>query len=62
MTGCKQYVVWDSTVSSLINVLYGVRQGSILGPILFIVLVSSMAMYLGIRDGENVVYADDSNL
>jgi hypothetical protein len=37
--------------SLLIDVLYGVRQGSILGPILFIVLVSGMATYLGIGDG-----------
>jgi hypothetical protein len=42
-------------VSDLINVLYGVRQGSILGPILFIVLVSGMAAYLGVGDEENVV-------
>jgi hypothetical protein len=62
MTGGEQCVVWDGTVSSLIDVLYGVRQGSILGPILFIVLVSGMATYLGVGDGENVVYADDSNM
>jgi hypothetical protein len=55
-------VVWDGTVSGLIDVLYGVRQGSILGPILFIVLVSGMAAYLDVRDGENVVYADNSNV
>jgi hypothetical protein len=55
-------VVWDGTVSTLINVLYGVRQASIFGPILFSVLVSGMAMYLGVGDGENVVYTDDSNV
>jgi hypothetical protein len=43
MTGGRQCVVWDSTVSSLIDVFYGIRQGSILGSILFMVLVSSMA-------------------
>jgi hypothetical protein len=62
MLGGKQCVVWDGRVSGLTDVLYGVRQGSILGPILFIVLVSGMAAYLGVRDGENVVYADDSNV
>jgi hypothetical protein len=49
MTGGRQSVVWDGTVSSLINVLYGVRQGSILGPLLFIILVSGMAKFLGVR-------------
>jgi hypothetical protein len=42
--------------------LYGVRQGSILGLILFIALLSGMAAYLRVGDGENVVYADDSNV
>jgi hypothetical protein len=59
MTGGKQCVVWNGAISSLMDVLYGVRQGSILGPILFIILMSVMAEYLGIRDGENVVYADE---
>jgi hypothetical protein len=43
-------------------VLYGVCQGSILGPLLFIILVSGMAKFLGVKEGENVVYADDSNV
>jgi hypothetical protein len=42
-------VVWDGTVSGLTNIL-------------FIVLVSGMAAYLSVGDGENVVYADDSNV
>jgi hypothetical protein len=62
MTGSRQSVVWDSTVSSLFNVLYGVRQGSILGPLLFIILTSSMAEFLGMKEKENIVYADDSNV
>jgi hypothetical protein len=62
MSGGKQCMVWDGTVSGLINVLYDVRQGLILGPILFIVLVSGLAAYLCVGDRENVVYADDSNV
>jgi hypothetical protein len=62
MSGGKQCVVWDGTVSGLTDVLYGVRQGLILGPILFIIFVSGMAARLGVRDGENVVYANDSNV
>jgi hypothetical protein len=62
MWGGRMFVVWDGTVSSLSDVLYGVRQGSILGPILFIILVSGMAEYLGVGDGENVVYAGNTNV
>jgi hypothetical protein len=62
MTGGRQCVVWDSTVSSFVDVLYGVRQGSIVRPLLIIILVSGMAKYLGVKEGENVVYADDSNV
>jgi hypothetical protein len=62
MTGGRQSVVWDGTVGGLVDVLYGVRQGSILGPLLFIILTSGMANYLGVREDENIVYADDSNV
>jgi hypothetical protein len=55
-------VVWDGTVSGLVNVLYGIRQGSILGPLLFIILTSSMADFLGVREDETIVNADDSNV
>jgi hypothetical protein len=45
-----------------VNGLYGVRQGSILGPLLFIILTSGMADFLGVREDETIVYADDSNV
>jgi hypothetical protein len=62
MTGGRQSVVWDGTVSSLISVLYGVHQGSILGPLLFITLTSGMAEFLSVKEEENIIYADDSNV
>jgi hypothetical protein len=62
MTGGRQSVVWDGTVGGLVDVLYGVRQGSILGPLLFIILTSGMANHLGVKEDENIVYADDSNV
>jgi hypothetical protein len=49
-------------MSGLINVLYGVRQGSILGPILFIILTIGMAKFLRVKEDENIVYADISNV
>jgi hypothetical protein len=49
-------------VSGLVYVLYGVGQGSILGPILFIILTSGMASFIGVEDDENIVYVDDSNV
>jgi hypothetical protein len=53
---------WDGILSDLIAVRYGVRQGSILGPVLFLVLISNMAMALRIGGDENVVYSDDTTI
>jgi hypothetical protein len=62
LTGGSQQVSWDGTLSDLITVRHGVRQGSILGPVLFLVLISNMANTLGIGNDENVVYADDTTI
>jgi hypothetical protein len=58
MSGGKQCVVWDGTVSGLVDV----RQGLILGPILFIILTSGNASFIGVEEDENIVFADDSNV
>jgi hypothetical protein len=62
LTGGSQQVSWDGILSELIAVRYGVRQGSILGPVLFLVLISNMAKALRIGNNENVVYADDTKI
>jgi hypothetical protein len=60
LTGGSQQVSWDGTLSKLIAVR--VRQGSILGWVLFLVLISNMASALRIGDDKNVVYADDRTI
>jgi hypothetical protein len=55
----QQSMIWDGILSDLIEVKYRVRQDSILGPIILIIIVGDMSVSLVISDGENVVYADD---
>jgi hypothetical protein len=62
LTGGSQQVSWDGTLSNLIGVRYGFRLGSILGSVLFLVLIGNMAKFLQIGDDENVVYADDTTI
>ncbi|QQP37804.1 Uncharacterized protein FKW44_018199, partial [Caligus rogercresseyi] len=58
MNGGKQCVNWNGTRSDFVDVKYGVRQGSILGPLLFLILMAGLPVEMGV--GENIVcYADD---
>jgi hypothetical protein len=59
LIGGHQYVDWDGAVSAYVEVLYGVRQGSILGPVLFNIHTADRAAALG--NAPNVTYANDSN-
>jgi hypothetical protein len=59
LTGGRQCVAWNEETSPLVNVMYGVWQGSIIGPLLFLVLMADLPMYLG-RKEDNVIYADNS--
>jgi hypothetical protein len=61
LSGGRQQVCWDDALSSMVLIKFGVRQGSILGPLLFLVLVSDMARTMGVKEDEYVTYADDSN-
>jgi hypothetical protein len=45
----------------MVLIKFGVRHGSILGPLLFLVLVSDMARTMGVKEDEYVTYADDSS-
>ncbi|QQP55685.1 Uncharacterized protein FKW44_000109 [Caligus rogercresseyi] len=59
LTGGYQRVVWNGTESVFLPVEYGVRQGSILGPILYLVLVADVTSCVGVGNEDNSGYADD---
>jgi hypothetical protein len=50
LTGARQRVVWDDQVSGTLDVEYGVRQGSLLCPVLYLLHVSDLPLALEIRD------------
>jgi hypothetical protein len=54
-------VVWDGQVSDVVDVEYCVRQGSLLGPVLYLLHVSDLPLALEIRDSNgDSGYADDT--
>ena len=59
LTGRKQRVVVDGVFSEARPILSGVPQGSVLGPLLFLVYTSDMVIGL---ENDLVQYADDSSL
>ena len=60
LSGRTQKVKTDSEESDWAEIKNGVPQGSILGPLLFTILVSDMRMT--IWNGSYLTYADDTNL
>ena len=65
LTGGQQTVIWNGAASEKRQILYGVRQGSILGPLLYIILTSDLpeAMCSNIGPAAKALascYADDS--
>ena len=55
----SQYVLVDGCRSKLVNVLSGVPQGSVLGPLLFLLYASEL---FSILENKLIGYADDSTL
>ncbi len=59
MTGGHQIVDWNGARSKRASVKYGVRQGSILGPLLFLAVMADLPTALGIEEDCIIGYADD---
>lgn len=55
----KQCVVMNNVTSDLENVDYGVPQGSVLGPLLFIIYINDFHIFL---NSECTLFADDTTL
>jgi hypothetical protein len=60
LTDRKQYVQMEDTISEYSNVSTGVPQGSILGPLLFIIYINDIAQASNLFDF--IIYADDTSL
>jgi hypothetical protein len=52
LTNAKQRVLWDGHVSDIVDVEYGVRQGSLLGPVLYLLHVFDLPFSLEIRESD----------
>jgi hypothetical protein len=61
-TGEHQSVDWDAVWSWVIKILYGVCQGSILGPLLYLIHVANLPDCLGVGEESNSGYADDTGV
>ena len=60
LTNRQQFVTIDDVISSLQYIKCGVPQGSILGPLLFLIYVNDM--HLAVPKLNTVMFADDTNL
>ena len=62
MSGRSQKVLWNDTMSESLPITYGVPQGSILGPTLFLVMVADMPRYVigKMKNKKMTGYADDT--
>lgn len=60
LNGRKQFVEINSVKSNLVDIKHGVPQGSILGPILFLLYINDLP--LNLPQARTVLFADDTNI
>ena len=64
MTGRSQYVLWNDLKSSSLPLTQGVPQGSILGPLLFLVMIANLpnSVIGDMETAKMMCYADDCTM
>ena len=58
----EQFTCFLEEKSTLAPIIYGVPQGSVLGPLLFLLYINDMVNCINDEDVKLVLYADDTNI